>query len=60
VEPVVEMLSRDEINRRRAELLASTGLDLETLRERAENWQLSPEQRFAWEEYDGLTWILGG
>jgi hypothetical protein len=33
-----------EIDARRAELLAEAGLDLETLRERIETWQVSPEQ----------------
>lgn len=59
MEPHVQILTKEEILERRARMLESTGLDLETLRERAATWQLSPEQRIAFEEYDDLTWLLG-
>jgi hypothetical protein len=46
-----------EIDARRAELLAQAGLDLETLRERIETWQVSPEQAVIASELEILDWI---
>jgi hypothetical protein len=46
-----------EIDARRAELLAEAGLDLETLRERIETWQVSPEQAVIASELEILDWI---
>ncbi|GEL46531.1 hypothetical protein KQI48_05995 [Cellulomonas hominis] len=59
MEHTVHVMTREEIEERRAELLASIGLDMETIRLRQDNWALSPEQRFAIEEYDGLGWLIG-
>lgn len=59
MEHTVHVMTREEIEERRAELLASIGLDMETIRLRQDNWALSPEQRFAIEEYDGLGWLMG-
>jgi hypothetical protein len=46
-----------EIDARRAELLAQAGLDLDTLRERIETWQVSPEQAVIASELEILDWI---
>lgn len=55
---IIEILSIEQVLERRAAALAGTGLDLATLRERAESWQLSPEQRADFEEYEELGWFL--
>lgn len=55
---IIEILSIEQVLERRAAALASTGLDLATLHERAESWQLSPEQRADFEEYEELGWFL--
>ncbi len=59
MEPIVYDLTLEEIREHRAALLASIGLDMETIRLRQDNWALSPEQRHAIEEYDGLGWLIG-
>ena len=59
MEPTLHPMTREEIDQRRAELIASIGLDMETIRLRQDNWALSPEQRYAIEEYDGLGWLIG-
>lgn len=46
-----------EIDARRAELLARAGLDMETLRDRIETWQVSPEQAVIFWELTGLDWL---
>jgi hypothetical protein len=46
-----------EIDSRRAELLAQAGIDLGTLRERIETWQVSPEQAVIASELEILDWI---
>lgn len=46
-----------EIDARRAELLAEAGLDLETLRERIETWQVSPEQAVIASQLEVLDWL---
>lgn len=59
MEHTVHVMTREETEARRAELLASIGLDMETIRLRQDNWALSPEQRYAIEEYDSLGWLIG-
>ena len=53
------MMSEEEMREKREQELASIGLDLETIEERYETWQLSREQRIAYEEYLTLGRLLG-
>lgn len=53
------IMTEEEMRDKRATELASIGLDLETIEERYETWQLSPEQRIAYEEYLKLGRLLG-
>lgn len=53
------IMTVEEMREKRAAELASIGLDLETIEERYETWQLSPEQRIAYEEYLTLGRMLG-
>lgn len=53
------IMTPEEMREKRAQELASIGLDLETIEERYETWQLSPEQRIAYEEYLTLGRLLG-
>lgn len=53
------IMTAEEMREKRARELASIGLDLETIEERYETWQLSPEQRIAYEEYLKLGRLLG-
>ncbi len=53
------IMTEEEMREKRAQELASIGLDLETIEERYEMWQLSPEQRIAYEEYLTLGRLLG-
>jgi hypothetical protein len=49
-----------EIDALRAELIAASGLDLETLRERMETWQVSPEQAAIFRRLEQLDWLEEG
>ncbi|GIG37643.1 hypothetical protein [Cellulomonas pakistanensis] len=53
------IMTAEEMREKREQELASIGLDLETIEERYETWQLSPEQRIAYEEYLLLGRLLG-
>lgn len=53
------IMTAEEMREKRDQELASIGLDLETIEERYETWQLSPEQRIAYEEYLTLGRMLG-
>jgi hypothetical protein len=53
----IKIYQPGEIDARRAELLAQAGLDLETLRERIETWQVSPEQAVIASELEVLDWL---
>ena len=53
------IMTVEEMREKRAAELASIGLDLETIEERYETWQLSREQRIAYEEYLTLGRMLG-
>ncbi len=53
------IMSEEEMREKREQELASIGLDLETIEERYETWQLSREQRIAYEEYLTLGRLLG-
>lgn len=46
-----------EIDALRADLLAEAGLDMETLRERIETWQVSPEQAEIYDRLELLDWL---
>ncbi|TKR22454.1 hypothetical protein FA014_16345 [Cellulomonas hominis] len=53
------IMSAEEMREKREQELASIGLDLETIEERYETWQLSPEQRMAYESYLKFGRLLG-
>lgn len=53
------IMTEEEMREKRAQDLASIGLDLETIEERYETWQLSPEQRIAYESYLKFGRLLG-
>ncbi|WP_168216949.1 hypothetical protein [Cellulomonas sp. Y8] len=53
------IMTEEEMREKQEQELASIGLDLETIEERYETWQLSPEQRIAYEEYLTLGRMLG-
>lgn len=53
------IMTEEEMRSKREQELASIGLDLETIEERYETWQLSREQRIAYEEYLTLGRLLG-
>ncbi|MFF2731834.1 hypothetical protein ACFVS9_28485 [Streptomyces sp. NPDC058008] len=48
----------DELQAQRAELIASTGLTEEVLRERAETFQLYPEHADVWTTVEGIDYLL--
>lgn len=52
--------TRAELEEQRARLLAEAGMDYETLRERAETWQLYPEHRDIWHTIEGIDYLLDG
>lgn len=53
----ITFLTKDEIARRRDELLASAGLDLRELRERGATYLLSPEQSLILKELEDLEFL---
>jgi len=57
--PPITILTPAEIEDRRKTLLAQAGLDLATLRERGETYQLSPEQAAILRELDDLEFLAG-
>ncbi|MYR75102.1 MULTISPECIES: hypothetical protein [unclassified Streptomyces] len=48
-----------ELQAQRAQLIASTGLTEEVLRERAEAFQLYPEHMDVWRTVEGIDYLLG-
>ncbi|WP_454050330.1 hypothetical protein [Cellulomonas sp. Marseille-Q8402] len=59
MQSTVRIWTQEEIAERRVTLLAESGLDLETLRERGETYQLSPEQDAILRELKKLDWLAG-
>lgn len=57
--PTIQYLDADEIRARRAELLRQAGLDLATLKERAAQYRLSPEQSAILDELEDLEFLAG-
>ncbi|MGK5530879.1 hypothetical protein [Streptomyces sp. URMC 129] len=57
--PTVIHVTRGELIQQRAELIARTGMDEETLRSRAESWQLYPEHLMIWDTIEGIDYLLG-
>ena len=55
----ITFMTAEQIETRRAELLSRAGLDLETLRLRAEQYRLSPEQAQILDELDDLDFLAG-
>jgi len=53
----ITFLTKDDIARRRAELLAAAGLGLEELRERGTKYLLSPEQALMLKELEDLEFL---
>ncbi|MFJ3283327.1 hypothetical protein [Streptomyces halstedii] len=49
-----------ELQAQRAQLIASTGLTEEVLRERAEAFQLYPEHMDVWRTVEGIDYLLDG
>lgn len=50
----------EELQAQRAQLIASTGLTEQVLRERAEAFQLYPEHMDAWRTVEGIDYLLSG
>lgn len=57
--PTIIVLTPEEIEQRRRDLLAASGLDHETLRERGANFMLSPEQAAILNELENLEFLAG-
>jgi len=57
--PPITFMTSEQIEARRADLLARAGLDLETLRRRADEYRLSPEQAQILDELDDLDFLAG-
>lgn len=57
--PEVEILSHDEIVRRRNELLSEAAMSEEELRNRAAAYTLSPREAGILSELEGLEFLLG-
>ncbi len=57
--PTVEMLSAEELRARRATILSRTGLTEEELRERAEQFLLTPELTASLVALDEIDYLLG-
>lgn len=57
--PPITILTPAEIAQRRAELLAETGLDYDTLCERGAEYRLSPEQAVILQELEDLDFLAG-
>ena len=55
----ITFMTAEQIETRRAELLSRAGLDRETLRLRAEQYRLSPEQAQILDELDDLDFLAG-
>jgi len=58
-EPTVRYATAEELRARRSELIESTGLGYDVLAQRADTYQLSPEQESAWDTIRGLDYLLG-
>lgn len=52
-------LSKEQIARRRDELLSNARLDVDELRERGATFQLSPEQAVILKELEDLEFLAG-
>ena len=55
--PTITVLTAAQIRKRRAKLLAESGLDYDTLRERGEQYMLSPEQAAILHELENLEFL---
>ena len=56
--PPVEILTKEEIQDRRRELLASVGGDYDALRDRAEQYALDSRELAVLTELDNLSYLL--
>lgn len=56
--PVVERLTNEELESRRAALLARAALPEQELRQRAAVYDVTPEQAAIVDELDDLDWLL--
>lgn len=55
--PTITVLTAAQIRQRRAQLIADSGLDYDTLRERGEQYMLSPEQAAILHELENLDFL---
>jgi hypothetical protein len=58
--PTVEMLSADELRRRRDAVLQQAGMPEDVLRDRADHYVLTPELAALVIELDEIDFLLGG
>lgn len=52
--------TRPELEAQRAALLDEVGMDYETLRDRAEAWQLRADELDIWHTIQGIDYLLDG
>lgn len=57
--PLIETVTRDALERRRAGIVASVGMSPEELRSLEETHTLTPEQRDALSALDEIEFLLG-
>lgn len=55
----VEQPTRDDLHRRRAELLRRVRASYEDLKERAEHDELVGDEWHVWDELEGIDYLLG-
>jgi hypothetical protein len=55
----IEKLTRDEANAQRKTLLDNIGMTFDEVRNRADDYSLTPEEMSAWRRIEDLTWLLG-
>ncbi|MEU1630861.1 hypothetical protein ABZ746_37585 [Streptomyces sp. NPDC020096] len=58
--PTVIRRTRGELEAQRAALLAEVHMDYETLRDRAETWQLRADELDVWHTLQGIDYLLEG
>lgn len=57
--PVIHA-TRDDLAAQREQLLAEVRLSYEELKERAENYSLSPDELDVWHTIEGIDYLLDG
>jgi len=57
--PLIEFVTRKDLEERRAVLLERSGLDLGELRSRAETYSVTPEQRDILDALEDVDYLLG-